>query len=136
MLNREKYIFCVIKLTKSARPLCRPKTNHTCHQKQNQSRETVPLKLNICCILHHKNSDSDYPQLIFGPKLKAGNTATESIQSTFLTPFSDEFSLCNFTAFKSVNFNKSFCCTDHFKLKIKRYNTDKNKNMLIIISER
>jgi hypothetical protein len=26
-----------------SRPLFRPKTNHTCHQKPNPSRETVPL---------------------------------------------------------------------------------------------
>jgi hypothetical protein len=26
------------------RPLFRPKTNHTCHQKPNLSRDTVPLR--------------------------------------------------------------------------------------------
>jgi hypothetical protein len=26
-------------------PLFRPKTNHTCHQKQNPSRKTVPLNV-------------------------------------------------------------------------------------------
>ncbi len=48
---REKYTFCNIKYFWAAkkiknwlRPLYRPRTNHTCHQKPNPSREAVPLK--------------------------------------------------------------------------------------------
>ncbi len=41
-INREKYTFCITKsLKKWPHPLLRPKTNHTCNQKPNLSRETV-----------------------------------------------------------------------------------------------
>ncbi len=48
---REKYTFCIIKslehqkYLKMAFTLFRPKIKHTCHQKPNPSRETVPLNL-------------------------------------------------------------------------------------------
>jgi hypothetical protein len=41
------------KLKKWLRPLFRPKTNHTCPQKPNPSRETVPLNI-ACCALAKK----------------------------------------------------------------------------------
>jgi hypothetical protein len=41
----EKYTFFIIKSWKHLKnPLYRPRTNHTGHQKQNPSRQTVPLK--------------------------------------------------------------------------------------------
>jgi hypothetical protein len=50
-INREKYIFCVLKSLKHLkkfkkwpRPLFRPRTDHACHQTPNPSRETIPLK--------------------------------------------------------------------------------------------
>jgi hypothetical protein len=49
LIDCEKYTFCVKKIIgapkkfkKWHRPLFRPRTNHTCHQKPNRSRETVP----------------------------------------------------------------------------------------------
>jgi hypothetical protein len=40
---RYKIIGALKKFKKLPRPLFSPKTNHTCHQKPNPSRETVPL---------------------------------------------------------------------------------------------
>ncbi len=39
------------KFNKWTRPLFRPKTNHTCHQKPNPFRETVPLRRDIMEVL-------------------------------------------------------------------------------------
>ncbi len=39
------------KFRKWPRPLFMPKTNHTCHQKSNQSGETVPLIMLSACTL-------------------------------------------------------------------------------------
>jgi hypothetical protein len=45
-----------------ARPLFRPKTNHTCHQKQNPSVETVPLNKRSCTYtLHRKKKVREFP---------------------------------------------------------------------------
>ncbi len=72
-INREKYTFCNIKslehlkkLIKWPRPLFRPKTNHTYHQKQNSSRETVPftLLLNsiiISCLVRRRPNNKENP---------------------------------------------------------------------------
>jgi hypothetical protein len=47
------------KFKNCTRPLFRPKTNHTCHQKPNLSRETFPLStvyllwhFTLCNVLH------------------------------------------------------------------------------------
>jgi hypothetical protein len=44
-LDREKYTFCNMKPLEhlQIKKMARPKTNHTCYEKANPSRDTVPL---------------------------------------------------------------------------------------------
>jgi hypothetical protein len=66
-------------MKKWPRRLFRPKTNHSCHQKPNPSRETVPLMQNpIFCIEKHfgfssatnKETAKFYQCLIVGQRAK------------------------------------------------------------------
>jgi hypothetical protein len=56
------------KFKKWSRPLFKPKTNHSCHQKPNSSRETIPLNERMSPTRNFAASPPSVPDLPPSPR--------------------------------------------------------------------
>jgi hypothetical protein len=61
-------------------PLFRPKTYHTCHQKLNPSRETVPLT--VCVFSSPGEEDDEYDVLLKEKRAQEAAAAAATAEAT------------------------------------------------------